>query len=609
MTRTTDTRGGVPSVRCGLVWIAVGALALTTGAVGLAGTEEAPAVTSVTVIDRPATTSETISIDVENVPLAKVVTYIAAQTGHNILVDKDVDVTVTQRLMDVNWRRALQILLEGTGCYLEEESANIFRISKPETISGMGEEDIRTVVNMIAKAGGANVVIAPDVKGPVSYNFKDVTWKEALDTVVKAAGFVAVREGATIRIVSPGALKAQLETRIFQMKYIRPPSIYTAKIKTAYAEGAPTAVTVDESTGVPKTFTLYHALKKALSDRGRLEYHIESNSFLITDTTPVLDQIQRIIERIDVEPLQVFVDVRFVTRTGDDDLDFGVDWAKGLTATLTPGSMATRIPFSRETGRFIEDAFGLTGKGFSPADVAAFLGGSSPFSFGTLSFAAATSVLNVLKNDENTTVRQAPRLMVLNHQPGTVFVGSSIRFAEIFSSSSQGGTLATGVREADNSPVNTGFQLLVIPHIVRGTKDILMTVIPESNTLTEFKEFGTAPNAIELPQIASSTVVTQMLIRDGQTAVIGGLVIDREEDQVRKVPFLGDIPGLGYIFKVKKRNRAKEHMMIFITPRIVRTAKDSQAVFVSQSKHDWPEADAAAEPEEKAAADTGETEK
>ena len=376
MRGTSDDRGGVHARVWGdgpagegarrLLVVLLGAAVVFLGYAGLRA-QETPTVTTVKVLERTAATSETISIDVENTPIRKVVDYIANQTGHNILVEKGVDFNVTQRLVDVNWRRALEIILEGSGCYLEEEGANIYRISKPETISGTGEEDIRTVIKMIANAGGANVVISPDVKGPVTYNFKDVTWKEALETVVKAAGFVAVREGSTIRIVSPAALKAQLETRIFQLKYIRPPSTYTAKIETRYAEGKPQPVAVDENTGVPKTFTLYHALQKCLSDRGRLEYHIESNSFVVTDTTPVLDRIQRIIERIDVEPLQVFVDVRFVTRSGTDSLDIGIDWSQGLTATLTPGSMVTRFPFSRsvETGRFIEDMFGLTGKSFA----------------------------------------------------------------------------------------------------------------------------------------------------------------------------------------------------------------------------------------------------
>jgi len=545
---------------------------------------------AVSVVSGPTVTSDTISIDVENVPIRKVVDYVARQTGYNFIVEKDVQLNVTQRLIDVDWRKAMELILKGSGCYLEEEGANIYRLSKPLTVTLKGTDDVRKAVNMIADHVKANVVVSPEVKGVVDYSFTDVPWTQALETIVKTAGYVIVREHGVMRVVSPSALKAQLETRIFQLKYIKPPSSYTAKSDTPYAVSKVEAVEIDGKSGVPTTFTLYNALKSALSDKGRLQYDVASNSFIITDTKPVMDQIQAIIEKVDVEPMQVFVDVRFVTTTSSDDLDFGVDWEKGITATLAPGSMTTRFPFSRGAngGRYIENVFGLTDDGYSPADVATFLGGSSAFQFGTLSFAAATSVLKLLKNDENTQVRQAPRLTVLNHQPGTVFVGSTIRFAEIFSSSSQGGTLATGVREADNSPINTGFQLLVVPHIVRGSDDILMTIIPESNSLTEFKEFGAAPNVIELPQISSSTVVTQMLIRDGRTAVIGGLVVDREEDQVRKVPFLGDIPGVGYVFKAKTRTRAKDHLMIFITPRIVRTAKDARKVFVCHKKYDWP---------------------
>jgi type IV pilus assembly protein PilQ len=549
----------------------------------------APPIGPVTVVDRPMITSDTVSFDFANLSIRTVADYLTRQTGHNVMVDKDVEFTVTLKLVDVDWRRALEEMLRGTGCYLEEEGPNIFRISKPETITAWGNEaDVRKVINDIAKVANAPIVIAPDVKGAIDYSFKDVPWKEALTTIVKSAGFVTVREGTVIRVVSPAVLREQMETRIFPLKYVQPPATFTATIDTRYAVGKPAPGALDTATGVDKGFTLFYALSKCLSERGRLQYVVDSNSFIATDTKPVLDQIQQMIERVDIEPLQVFFDVRFVTTTGDDLLDFGVDWEHGATAALTPGAMLTRFPFTKgREGGFIEDTFGLTGRGFSSADMTAFLGGASPFLFGTLDFSAATAVLKLLKNDSRTKVRQAPRLMVLNHQAGTVFVGSTIRWAEIFSSSNQAGSVVAGIREAANSPINTGFQLFVVPHVVRGTSDILLTVIPESNALKEFLNFGAGENRIQLPQVNSSTVVTQMLVRDGDTAIIGGLVTDREEEQVRKIPFLGDVPFAGYLFKWKTRSRTQDHLMIFITCHIVRNAGETRKILSNHRPYDW----------------------
>ena len=113
-----------------------------------------------------------------------------------------------------------------------------------------------------------------------------------------------------------------------------------------------------------------------------------------------------------------------------------------------------------------------------------------------------------------------------------------------------------GIEEDPNSPVNVGFQLLVIPHVVPGEKKIRMTVIPERRALTGtgiglpgFDRINVSGQFIDLPRVQSSTLVTHMILRDNQTAVIGGLLEDRDVERVDKVPFLGGLPFAGLLFQ------------------------------------------------------------
>ena len=172
---------------------------------------------------------------------------------------------------------------------------------------------------------------------------------------------------------------------------------------------------------------------------------------------------------------------------------------------------------------------------------------------------------------------QAPKILALDNQEATIFVGESIRYARSTAAVNQNGGLEFSVQEDENSPVNVGFQLLVIPHVIPGENKIMLLVIPQQRALSGttspvpgFERFTVAGQEIDLPRVASSTLVTQMLLRDKETAVIGGLLEDRKINGTDKIPVLGDLPILGALFRGKEESTDQQNLIITISPRILR---------------------------------------
>ena len=156
----------------------------------------------------------------------------------------------------------------------------------------------------------------------------------------------------------------------------------------------------------------------------------------------------------------------------------------------------------------------------------------------------------------------------------------------------QAGGLLLALEEGDDSPVNVGFQLLATPHVVPGTDKVILEVIPQRTALV-----GTAPasavapagfdvftigtggpdvGSIALPRVGSSTIATKVLLRSNQTAVLGGLVTRSQTETELKLPLLGEIPVLGYLFKNKSTQDQKTTLIVFITPSLIRSAEDTQ---------------------------------
>ncbi|MEZ6197624.1 MAG: hypothetical protein R3F20_18170 [Planctomycetota bacterium] len=528
-----------------------------------------------------------ISLNVKDHPLTEVVAFIKERARVNIILAPDVDTStrVSVELERVPFEEAIRLVGENAQCVVVKRADNLFVFEQPVRISWKFESaPITSVMEAIAKVSGASIVASNEVQGNVHLTLTDVPWRVALETAAKSLGYVVVEEEwGVLQIVHPSKLREQLETRMYQLRYLRPPASYRPKIDTEYATGNP----APPSSNPEDSFSVIRALRSALSDNGKLQYIQEHNVVVVKDIAPVLDEVERLIGEIDREPAQVFVDIKFVTTTNSDALRYGVDIGEqGLSAGLTGSAIASRLPFSIGSDGWgvLPGASNAQGgnngiPGLNDGELAATT------SFGRLDFTQMSFTLKLLEQDAHTRIVQAPKLIALDNQEATIFVGQTVRFAQTEATEGQAGGLTFTIKEAQNSPVQTGFQLYLVPHVIPGTNKVMMTVIPEAEQLVGsssnpnvprgFDEFTSGEGTqnevrIALPQIASSTLVTTMMLESGETAVIGGLITESETQRINKIPVLGDIPILNFFFRYEETSRTRESLIIFITPRIIR---------------------------------------
>ncbi|GAB4153196.1 MAG: hypothetical protein Fur0037_22000 [Planctomycetota bacterium] len=524
--------------------------------------------------------------------LRDVVAQIARKASVNIVMDPKIEETVTIDLQDVPWRQALDLVVEQAGCIVHELDGGVLRVEKPPHVYFAFENtDIQKVIDTIAKIAGANIVVSPQVKGNITLRLKDVPWRDALDSAVKTLGFVVVEEERGIlRVVPAAAIQQDLEMASFQLRFIRPRSTYVPFIKSEYIANRMATQPLQKG---EIEFALLDALKSLITPKiGDLNYFDDQNLIVVKDTKPVVDEIRRIISQVDIEPSQVFLDVKFVTTTNEDILDVGVSpGGNGWRASLGLGQIPTRLPFDLGAGGW-DDRLIANDTGFGPfADSALNPTGETTMPnvvFGALNFTQVTATLRLLKKDSQSEILQAPKIVALDHQTATIFVGEAVRYAQSRVEQGQAGGLLLAVEEGDDSPVNVGFQLLATPHVVPGTDKVVMEVIPQRTALTGTGASSLAPagfdvfsvgagdqsGSIALPRIASSTLATKVLLSSGQTAVLGGLVSQTKSDTEVKLPLLGDIPFLGYLFKNKVTSDNKTTLIVFITPSLIRSVED-----------------------------------
>jgi len=545
----------------------------------------------------PGSRSTLLTLKLKDRALRDVVHSIRRKAGVNIIIDESIDETVTIDLQDVFWRRALDLVAEAAGCVVVEDDANILKVEKPPRVYFAFENaDIQNVIDTIAKISGANIVVAPEVQGTITLRLRNIPWRDALEAAAKTLGYVVVEEGRGIlRIIPPSNLQEEQITRSFQLRYIRPKSIYVPYLESTYVRNTRPVRQQGLANGRVQ-FRLLDALERTLTPNvGKIDYFEGSNVIIVKDTKPVVDEVARIIEGLDLEPAQVFIDCKFVTTSNRDILDYGVNVGdNGWTASLGLGQIPTRLPFELGAGGW-DDEIIANDLGVGPfADSALNPTGNTVVPdviFGALNFTQVTAALRLLKRDQKSEIVQAPKLIAIDHQEATIFVGETVRYAQARSEQGQAGGLQLVVEEAPDSPVSTGFQLLVIPHIVPGTDKVIMDIIPKSEALSGtgtsslapagFDVFvvgaGTGEGSIALPRIASATVATKVLLRSNQTAVLGGLVTDNVSETVTQLPLLGDIPLLGWLFKNKNTSTSQNSLIVFVTPQIIRSPEEVDA--------------------------------
>ncbi len=533
-----------------------------------------------------------ISIDIKERPLKLVLEYLSQVGGINIraLSEKVERLPVTVRLENVGYRAVLDFIAKKYGLMIEQVDPKVLVVNLPEKVSMVFDRaDIRDVINTIAIQADANIVVGPEIAGEISMRLENVPWHEALDIVVKTLDFVAVKDSAdTIRITTPAKLEKQFETRIFRLAYLTPEGVkYTGTISSAVIKRA-------SAKGAPDT-TLLQLLKR-MAGGGQFSFMRSSNALIVKNTPTTLDAIQAVINKLDIPPKQVHVSIKIVAVSDGDSERLGVNWGNGVQFNVQPvNQWSTAFPFDVSKGlsnsilgewavasRPVNVINKLTGAVVSATDVfdlkSAFKGGGArtPFgpaqtiALGSMGFGGTNAFFEMIRTKTNSRIVQSPQLITMDNEEATIQVGSLIRYAESFVANTEGGGNVSGFREASGSPINEGLQLFIIPHVTGPENNIIMTAIPKTEELVNFEEFA-GPDGIvlRLPQTRQRIIVTKNLLRNGETAVMGGLRTDRETRNQNHVPVFSQIPIIGRLFKHRSKSVDGENLMIFITPTIV----------------------------------------
>jgi type II secretory pathway component GspD/PulD (secretin) len=529
-----------------------------------------------------------VTFDVVDAPFADVVKErIQPATRVNIVVSADAAAQrVTFRIVELHWVQALDALAEQIGGILVRKATNLLRVERPTPVNyDFTNEDVRSVIMTIATFAGANVLISDDVKGTITLTLKDTPWRESLEQIVRTVGFALVEESyGILRVVA--LEKLDLESGYYRFRYIRPPAPYRGvipdqKASSGAGSGGGSAggdviqsdvwIPTDDPKEQEKNFPIIQALRNIVSrEAGEVTYLPGMNAVLFSGTKPKIQALRQMVEQLDVEPPQVFIDMNFIVTSNSDALDLGLANAgqNGLGFGFQGADILHGLPFDFG-GTGGDMASGITGTGFpSPA--------AGSFGFGTLNFSATQFLYQFLQRDTSSTIVQAPKLLALDNEEATIFIGESVRYARTTASTNQNGGLTFAIEEDPNSPVNVGFQLLVIPHVIPGEDKIMMLVIPQRKDLTGtgpvagFDRITVGGQSIDLPRVQSTTLKTALILKTGETAVIGGLLRDRNSETVDKIPLLGDIPLLGLAFQGRSKRCTKEHLLITITPRILK---------------------------------------
>lgn len=403
--------------------------------------------------------------------------------------------------------------------------------------------EVRSVLQVIADFTGLNIITSDTVTGNLTLRLKDVPWDQAMDIIVQSKGLVMRKTGNVI-LVAPAeevAAKETLElesarkiedleplrTEVFTLRYMKATNLKDILID-------------------PK--------QKILSKRGTAVIDQRTNTVFVQDTAKYIEQVQLIINKVDIAVRQVMIESRLVI--ADDK------YSKALGARFGVQSQAKSGQTTNFFGGNLAQTSAVTTTG--PGGIEAGTGGLNSNlpvtgAFGQAAFSLfhlpAGLLLNMeltaMESDKRGKVVSSPRVTTANQSKAKIAAGTEIPFLEASSS----GAATVSFKPAVLS-------LEVTPQITPDDK-IIMDINVKKDRVGQL--FG--PN--QIPSIDTQNIQTQVLVGNGETAVLGGIYEQVERDEVDKVPFFGDLPIMGNLFKRKVKQNDKTELLIFITPKIM----------------------------------------
>jgi len=408
--------------------------------------------------------------------------------------------------------------------------------------------EIRALLQVIADFTNFNIVTSESVSGNVTLRLKDVPWDQALDIILNAKGLDKRLTGNVMLIAPKDELVAKERadlTRVVEERKLEPLKTQSFQLNYAKADALAKALSADSSGAGSKS--------GVLSERGQVLFDARSNQIFVTDVPSKLEVVQSLIARLDIPVRQVLIEARIV----EADDKFGRSLGARLGFTESGKRGRTNVSGSLEnttwqTGQ-LENQANLNDSLFVNLP-AVGQGGNSPGQFAVSLFTPSLNKflnleISALEADGRGKVVSSPRLITADQVQASIKQGTRIPFQKATSSG------ATAVEWLD-----AVLMLLVTPQITPEGA-VILNVEVTKDSIGTITSLGGSVN--------TKSIKTQVLVENGGTVVIGGIFEQVDRTDVAKVPFLGDLPVLGHLFKTTTTTQNKTELLIFLTPKVV----------------------------------------
>ncbi len=383
------------------------------------------------------------------------------------------------------------------------------------------EADIQNVLRSLASRAGVNLILGDEVQGKVTVHLEDVSYEDAMKLIVESKGFAYVPDGKVVKIKSKELLDTEpVELRLVTLNYAKATEIQTA-------------------------------LLPVLTARGKAQVDARSNTLILSDTPSNLAKLLPLIQQLDSETPQVMIEAKFVETTKNPKKDLGINW----TDTLLNHEVSTQ-DFTLEHN--------INGGPWSWTPATAFL-----------NLGQAKAVFSFINRDADTELLASPRIVTTDNGKAKISIATQFPIPNFTFSEQTASLQISGFEYKD-----IGIILNVTPRINKNGY-ITLEVQPEASSSTESATLQSGGgSAVEIPIVNTRTASTTVLIKSGHTLAIGGLMRTDVDDRYTKVPLLGDVPGLGRLFRSKSLNKSKRDLLIFLTPTII--GPDQQTGYETQ---------------------------
>ncbi len=406
------------------------------------------------------------------------------------------------------------------------------------------DAEIKDVLRAVGQAANLNMIVSDGVSGKVSLSIKNVDIWNALESILKTKGLTYVRDANMVRIVPLAEVRDNdMETRVFPLGHASSQDVLPIV------------------TGVK-------------SEKARISVDSRMNALVVRDLSLNIDQMARLLKSLDVRMPQVLIEAKIVEVSSNYARELGVQWGgqysttngKGTTvvtggasgsSSSTSGSSSTTI--GGTTFYPITGDIGLSGNAYAvnlPAAVGSGSGGAIGISFGKLGGALSLDLqLSAMQTTGNGKILSSPKVMTMNNKEAKISSGIDIPVRVL--------TTTTAGTSAQVQIISTSLMLSTTPTIAQDGRITLAIKVEKS-------EPDFSRQVDNIPTITKRNANSELVVNDGETVVLGGILTKSEGESESAVPLLSKIPVLGWLFKKKSKFENQDELMIFITPTIVK---------------------------------------